>query len=364
MKTTKIALIALTMSVVSALNTQGQNTPQPPTSTEPSPTTSPTTMVQQPLPMLISRQALKTYVEEQAATVLSAINTVFPSDNQNYGFVEVKEKTAAGIIDAIHGVSMSVDVVNWLDPLYLQASAFDKDGVQLLSGFSQFYLVPNPYGGYSMPKDYENVKLKMCKNPPVTIPGAQSAFVDVLGDNGETIAQHSLQVGENGKVFYPEQLAGENAILVVYSNNQWLYWNIRSGMPIQPTEFVGLRLNPSIEGVVTMTDSDVLVAVPTSNRNGTNLTAELKVTKTGQNPEVSFWTTEGSWFQNAMVRKAGESEWVLYTPVLNRDRGLISFRLELPAIGTYFIIPTWENGDLVEPYDPYVPPVYPHPWEG
>jgi len=361
-KSLKAALIALTMTVVLALNVQGQTTtqPQPPTSTTGPTQVSPTpvTAVQMPLPMLMSRQKMRTYAEEQSKYALSIFSSPLPVGDEAYDYVPVLEGSEAGIHAALTGISMSLDVANPEDWIYLQVNTYNEHGQPLLIADKQFKLVVmDPSGRHAMPSDYADITLDMVDDPPIDIPGALYAFVDELDANGQTMREDSLMVDEWGGVHFPWRLTETNAILAVFMNDgEWVYWNVKTGVPIVVQKFT-VTVNPGVKNVISFTDCDVLQEVTTHGGNGENVTAELKITQTGKTSTVSFWTTEGKWFKSVDVRKLGESSWMTYMPTV-RTLGSVSVQLQSLGAGTYYIVPNWNYGDLVEPDDPYVPPVY------
>ncbi len=313
----------------------------------------------QDLPMLRSKDALRTYALEQSANVAASINASLPVGNNSYGYVPVEEATASGISNTIRGMNLSVDVANPNDSLFVWAGAYNSDGDPLFTGNHQFKL-ENAKGGYALPTDYGDVTLALYDEIPIRIDGAQSAQLTIQNGNGETQFGTSLRV-YNGKVYFPRQLAGTNAILSVMTLvggkgggtvEQWLYWNVGNGSSIKPEHFA-VNLKATIQGIVSVTDlANVEVAVPTTNGIGNNLTVEYKSTGKAY-VGASFYTTEGKWFTGAWIRKAGTSDWVPYTATIGGGSVFINIPM-LPGI--YYIVPTWNPGDLTEPADPYYPP--------
>ena len=114
-----------------------------------------------------------------------------------------------------------------------------------------------------------------------------------------------------------------------------------------------MALKTSVQGIVSVTDlANVEVAVPTTNHIGNNLTVEYKSTGKGW-VGASFYTTEGKWFTGAWVRKAGTSDWVPYQATIGGGSVFINIPMQQ---GIYYIVPTWNTGDLTEPADPWYPP--------
>lgn len=310
----------------------------------------------QDLPMIRSKDALRTYALEQSANAAASINTSLPSDAHSWDYVQIEEPTASGISNAIRGMSMSVDVANPNDWLYLWAGAYNAEGDPLFTGWKQFHLV-NGKGGYVLPDGYGDVTLILFDNIPIRVDGAQSATINILDSNGQTIMGAPVRV-ENGKVYFPRQLAGTNAVLAVYTGGEkgggqgWLYWNVNNGSKVTPEHF-NIALNATVQGIVSFTDeANVWVAVPTTNGIGNNLTVEYKSTGKAYIGAV-FHTTEGKWFTGAWVRKAGESHWTPYTATIGEKAVFINIPMQQ---GVYYIVPTWNPGDLTEPADPWYPP--------
>lgn len=317
-----------------------------------------TSLLAQDLPMLRSKDALRTYALEQSANAVASINAALPVGNETYGYVPVESPTAVGISNTIRHINLSVNVANPNDYLYIWAGAYNSDGDPLFTGYHQFKLV-NGRGGYALPPDYGDVTLALYDEIPIRIDGANQAQLTIQNENGETQLGTSLRV-QNGKVYFPRQLAGTNAILSVRveggkgdAPERWLYWNVNTGSHIQPEHF-GITLKATIQGIVSVTDNNVMVPVPTTNSIGQNLTAELKVTA-NRNVLSSFWTTEGKWFVGAWVRKAGTSQWQYYAATAFKDAGVMGFLISAQP-GIYYIIPAWNDGDLIEPADPWYPP--------
>ncbi len=311
----------------------------------------------QDLSMIRSKDALRTYALEQSSIARASIYTsLYDTGNDSYKSVRVSESTAAGIISTIHGMDLSVNVVNPNDPLYIWAGVYNADGDELFFCYRQFYLM-NGKGGYTLPPDYGNITLNLSENIPIKVNNAQSAFIDILDDNGNSKDRHSLYV-QNGKIYFPRQLAGTNAIVGVYISgvkgvdSSWQYWNVNNGSKVNPEHF-GFALKPSIRGVVSIADADsIQVAVRTENGIGDNITAEYKSTSKAW-VGASFYTTEGKWFIGAWVRKAGSSDWTYYKAVV----GGKSVSVNIPMLqGIYYVVPNWNDGDLIEPADPYYPP--------
>jgi len=332
----------------------------------------------QDLPMIRSKDALRTYALEQAAVANAQIWTSLPDgNNANYNapFVPLELGSATEISNAIAGMPLAVDVANPYDPLYTWAGVYNGDGDQLFWGYSKFNLVqtpaPTPKGSpqaytWVLPAGYGNITLKMADNIPIRITNAQAAFVDILGTNGQTQQEYSLDV-YNSKVYFPWRLTETNAILAVFTNNPaggpggWEYWNVghNTGSKIQPQHF-STPLTATIQGIVPIKgNGPIFVSVPTTNGVGNNLTVELQTIGNqgqGYGNYVSFWTTEGKWFKGAWVRQAGTSQWQWYSVFSNPYQGMMVFVMYYQGDSVYYIVPDWNDGDLVEPADPYIPP--------
>jgi len=321
-----------------------------------------TSLLAQDLPMLRSTDALRTYALEESARVTASINASLPVGNNSYGFVPVESPTAEGINNTIRHINLSMDVANPNDYLYTWSGVYSSDGDPLFTGSKRFKL-ENAKGGYALPVDYGDVTLVLYDEIPIRIANAQSAQLTIQNSKGETEFGTSLRVS-NGKVYFPRQLAGTNAVLSVSvlvpakgdgSVEQWLYWSVRTGSSIKPEHFT-VNLKTTIQGVLSITDDNVMVPVPTRNGIGTNITAELKITA-NRSTLLSFWTTEGKWFKGTWVRKAGTSQWQYYPAVVFKEVGVMGVLLNM-EIGIYYSIPDWNDGDLVEPSDPWYPSYY------
>jgi hypothetical protein len=330
------------------------------TTTTTTPIVVPSDSVPSAMPMLQSKDTLRTYAVEQSARASASISAVLPSGNNAYGFVAVSP-TVAGISNSIRAIPLSVDVVNPNDSLFLWASVQNSDGDELFVGYKQFSLFLDK-AGYSLPSDYGNVNLALSDNVPIRISGAQAASLYITGNNGKTTTEYSLNV-HDGKVYFPRQLAGTNATLGVFRlyslsdgsyTNSWNYWDVASGNMVQSTRFVA-TIQAGIQGIVSMTDTNlVFLPVTSVNGIGNNITVEY-ISSGLQNATVVFVTTEGKSFVGAYVRKAGTTQQWLY-PV-SAPVGKASY---IPNIqfgnGVYYIIPVRNQGDLMQPSDPYYPP--------
>ncbi len=319
----------------------------------------------QDLPMLRSKDALRTYALEQSANVAASINASLPVGNNSYGYVPVEEATASGISHTIRGMNLSVDVANPNDSLFVWAGAYNADGDPLFTGYHQFSLV-NGKGGYALPPDYGDVTLTLFDNIPIKVNNARSAILAILGPDGKTQMEYSLNV-QNGKVYFPRQLAGTNALLAVYTSggkgdaSGWLYWNVGNGTSVQPEHF-NVTLKSTIQGVVSAVDQgEIFVSVPTTNSVGYNLTLELRSTSVARTLSLaSFQTTEGKWFRGAWIRKAGTSDWSWNNALPDVYPGgkQVMAVYVYQTTGVYYVVPVWNDGDLAEPADPWYPPYY------
>lgn len=317
----------------------------------------------QDLPMIQSKDTLRTYALEQSADVAASINASLPVGNDSYDFVPVSEPTAEGISNTIAGMNLSVDVANHNDPLFIWAGAYNVDGDPLFTGWKQFWLV-NGKGGYALPDGYGDVTMELFDNIPIRVGGAQSAIINIKDSNGQTIMGASVRV-ENGKVYFPRQLAGTNAILSVYVTGSkevgpgWLYWDVSNGSKITPEHF-GVTLKTTIRGVVSAKDTasnhtnTVTLVVPTTNNIGENLTIEYKSNGRGL-LRLFSWTSEGKWFKGAWVRKAGTEQWIPYTATVTAPPTAVFIEVPVQS-GIYYVVPSWDPQDLTEPADPWYPP--------
>ena len=365
-----IAVMTMTIAAVLSLNVNGAGTPTPTPSSGGGGGGG-----AQDLPMLRSADAFKTYCVEQSSNASAQISTTLPDGNNSWDFVPIASSTALGISNTLADIALSVDVVNPNDPLYASGSTYNTDGDLLLTGYHQFNLAHGivPVGSapvWGLPPDYGKFQLKMVDNPPITIPGALSAIVDVLGPDGRSQQEYSVDV-RNGKVYFPWRLTETNCILAVYTNNPnggpggWEYWNVGgTGSQIQPSHF-NITLDASVEGIVPIKgNGPIFIPVPTTNGVGNNLAVELTSSWTATGNAywaVSFWTTEGKWFTGAWIRQAGTSQWQWYpvigSPVAYNGTEMLMFLWPIQK-GVFYIVPAWNDGDLVEPSDPYVPPYY------
>ncbi|MEA2715639.1 MAG: hypothetical protein QOG91_667 [Candidatus Parcubacteria bacterium] len=319
----------------------------------------------QDLPMIRSRDALRTFALEQAARVNAGVSTRLPTSSTPFGFVPVASPTAAGIVDTIRGLPLSVDIANLKDEIYSWANTFNADNDPLFTGFHEFNLVAGR-DGYTLPEGYGAVTLTLYDVIPIRVDGAEAATIAFRNLDGTTRDEYALQV-RNGKVYFPRQLTGTNAVLAIQfsgpqqpdgsATDTWKYWDVTNGTFI-PTKHFELPQTATIQGIQTFTDTDVYVQVPTTNSIGFNITAELKSTNPmAQRRSVSAWTTEGKWFTGAYVRKAGQSFWKYYPAFVDPTRGLVLINLFADK-GILYVIPVWNNGDLIEPPDPWFPPYY------
>jgi len=313
-------------------------------------------LLAQDLPMLRSKDALRTHALEETAMVSASIGATLPVGDNAFDHVPVESSTAEGIMNTIRNMKLSVDVVNPLDYLYTGAGAYNSDGDQLFYGHHRFKLV-NGEAGYVMPPDYGVVTMELNDRIPIRIAGATSSIITILNAQGEAQSSSSLRV-YNGKVFFPEPLAGTNAILSVFvtggkaESSGWRYWNVATGKSIIQKRF-SMTFRPTIEGVLSFKDSHVMVQVPTTNSIGQNMTAEFMSSGTGS-IIVSFWTTEDKWFNGAWVRKAGTDQWQYYSTTVFESVGLMGFLLDV-HMGIYYIVPSWDDGDLIELGNPWEP---------
>lgn len=307
----------------------------------------------QDLPMIQSKDALRTYAIEQADHTWVWIGTSTPSNEDSWSYEPVKHRTAAGICDALSSMSMSLDVINSNDWIYINSGAYNVDGDPLFVHNKAFLLVEGK-GGRVLPDDYGNVTLTLAEFIPIRIEGIQAAIIQLLDSNGRVFTSDSIRV-RDGKIYYPRQLTSTNAVLSVYGKKDgvmgWRHWDVMTGAKITPKNY-DVAFKPTVQGIVSYKDvKHVWVSVPTTNGVGNNLTVEYQ-SSTQSWTAFSFYTTEGKWFTGAYVRKAGTSEWIKYPARVVENA--VTFEAPLSQ-GVHYVIPIWARGDLTEPADPWHP---------
>jgi hypothetical protein len=321
------------------------------------------------LPMLQSKEMLQTYAVEQSAKVYAAAGTSLPAgDKAQSGYVPVETSTLVGIIRAIGNCKLSIDVANPKDPVYSSVWVSNKEYQTLFWGNNHFNLVEGKTG-YTLPINYGRIELEMVEKPPIKIPGAVAARLFTLS-NGQTVYLDEPLRVENGNVFFPSRLAGSSTLLQVEVSNgktsEFFYWNVASGASVSKQTF-NIGLFSSIKGMSVTTDynnglpgvNNVMLQIPTTNQMGFNKTLEHYAAG-GNNPFfVSLWTSEGKWFTGVKIRLANTTEWITHNAVYQKsanmhDAMMVVHLNSLPA-GIYYIIPLWNDGDLVEPVDPNYP---------
>lgn len=314
-----------------------------------------------------SVDALRTFAVEQAGYVSASIQSNIQVGENSGDFVAITDPSVAKIEKAIREMPLSIKVANPKDSLHVFASVYsnpDPNG----AGFDNlFYSTKKTFalvlqnGVYTLPKGFGDVELVLADEIPIMIKDANSAQMNMLNDAGETIAAQSVRV-ENGRMYFPRKLAGKNAILTVqtlfeqpngtYIQDQ-LFWNVKNGGKIT-TQYFATPLNASIKNMVTITDAQTNVIVPTTKGLGENKTLEFTSTKT-VTAFTSFQTSENKWFVGAWVRKSKETEWVYYPGMMTSYYMYIQFQV---TPGVYYIIPKWNPQDLTPPVEPWVTPTY------
>lgn len=314
----------------------------------------------QDLSMLRSTDALRTYALEQSSKVISSIYASVAGNN-SFSPVTVESPTAEGITNTIRRINLSVEIVNPNDYVFTTAGVYSAEGDVLFTGSNQFKLV-EVEEGYALPTGYDDVVLGMYDTIPIRIEGIVAAQLTVQGKNGETQFGLPLNVYDQ-KVFFPRQLAGANAILAVYKEggkanpSSWLYWDVRTGSPTETAGQYDITLKSSIQGVSVITDNNVMVSVPTKDSIGLNTTVELKLNNT-RSVLASFWTTESKWFKGAWVRKSGTNQWQYNdaTNMIDEKGNNVIGVLFSAQPGIYYIIPKWNDMDLIDPDNAWYPP--------
>lgn len=298
----------------------------------------------QDLSMIMSKDALRTYAIEQAANASVSIGTVLPNGPDGGAFLTISSASVKGIVETIENASISVDIANPKDPLYSFASVYNADREVLFTGSKSFKLL-RKNDSYVLPPNYGELTLTLSDVVPIKYTGAIFAQVCTLDPDGKTMNSYALRV-ENGNIYFPSQLAGSNALLTALitmdGSSQWKYWSIKHGSAISPTH-LPIVLQPTIEGMVAVTDRSANIVVPTQNGVGKNITLEYTSTHAGI-ANVSFQTTEGKGFAGVWIRKAGESKWVSI-PATPQQGSRITFQV---GKGIYYVIPFWGDGDLIE----------------
>lgn len=307
--------------------------------------------------MISSKELLRVYALNQAHDVSASVSTMLPTSNDSSAMVRVESNDEMGIVNTIRKMNLAVDIYNPHDPVFSWNGVYNSKGYALFWGHKKFYLV-NSKGGYSLPSGYGDIPLELSDYVPIDIEGAVSAFVAYKDENGQVSYTDSLSV-QNNQLMFPWRLAGKDVILGVLidlgSGRDWMYWNVATGGVLKDEHFP-MSLKPSIKGIQSVFTDKVEIMIPTKGGIGTNITAELHVTK-AQKQTVTFYTSEGRWFVGAWILPKGSDKMDPYGVDKISVNGVpyMGFNVILDP-GTYYIIPVWNKGDLVEPREEWVPP--------
>lgn len=300
-----------------------------------------------------SKDELRIYALEQSKSVSVSLGSQLPIGTNSYKYVQLESSTVACISNTIIKTKLTLDVVNPKDSFYIWVYVYGSDGYPLFTGMNRFDLVEKN-GSYSVPADYGNVVLDLFDSIPLPIDGgAQWAEVAFTGSDGKIYNSANLQVW-NGKLLFPRQLAGTNAVLVVgMANGIQKFWNISSGQVMDPQSY-DILPNVTIRGIVPITDGNIVVDVPSTNGVGQNLSVEYNSTK-NQLVAISFYTSEGKLCKTVKIRKAGDNNWTAYPLILDSTGEYYYVNLQF-GVGIYYVIPVWDPIDFSGLPDPWYPP--------
>ena len=300
------------------------------------------------------------YSISNAAYVCMNIGSNLGLGTNAYITALVNKPTVAVMLQTINSQKLGIDVKNPCDLLYGSVYVFDKDWNYLIYGSHAFYLGEDPAGKYFLPTGYGALELDLWnKSAFIYAPGVNNVQIDILGANGQSSSFYSLTVVPGVGFYFPEQLAGTNAIITAWvtDNSGWheLSWTVKDGASITGQHF-DIQQKASMAGFQTFEDSNVIVSVPSVNGTGREVWAELTSSKS-QWLRVSFCTTEGKWFKRLKVQEAGTTNKMEYVPVF--DGGNKSWYFNTPVhSGVYYLIPVFDPQDFSTTQDPWCPPVY------
>ncbi len=330
------------------------------------------------LPMLTSAAAMRGQTFAQAKTVSASYGSMLFLGSQAYGFAAVNEPTEEGVNAALAGMRLVISDPNPPDTIYAWVGVFNTNGTTLFTGQQQFKLQPNGKT-YALPPGVGKITLKIAAYVPLDIPGTVYAEAIGLASDGTSLNETSLNINDYGEIMVDPNLAGKNYIFsaqivdpTVPGNNQTpngttYYWRVDDGAIIN-TVVLNAPIQVNIDGILpTVTDKNVFAEVPVTNSVGVNPVGVLKCTK-NETLQVSFWTGEttapvnplfpgtptGYIFAGAWILNVDKGEWQLHTEL--NEQTFSQLRISFDP-GLYYIIPIWNDGDLIEPALPLLPPV-------
>ncbi len=291
-----------------------------------------------------SKEELRFYAVEQAYQVSGYIGTQLPGEGDGDGS-RILTRDTKGLNAALDKLKFTISVANPEAPIHKRTWVFNKDSDTLFVGNGNFWLEKGSDGNYKIPKGFGDIELQLIWEVPLYIPGAQNASVLLFNENGYVIDRRQLKT-EDGKVFFPQDLAGKKGILAVLNNSTgeyvWHYYSLDHGKKLVGVEF-DMSLKSSVRGILVQETGDYIMhEIETSNGYGEKITFEYHA-------HANSWlsiicsTTEGAHAKGYWVRTIG-TEWKYYPT----GSPLTPNRSNVPveANEVYQIIPVFDTKDL------------------
>jgi len=298
------------------------------------------------LPMLTSKAALRSYAVEQTQVAYvsayspSQINSSQSSSSIGIGLPSGQDSAdMLSYVDRIVSQNVSVTFVNKNDPANIDGTFADKFGNTMFYSYGS----STPQSG-KLPTVYLAWYLE--SEIPISIPGAQSATVLVVGTNGMTQYPIPLNVS-NGMVWFQTDDAGQGILSVTMNDGSVVSYNLMAqGTQVTPSTFA-VNTYSYIDQLWSFSNSSFIDWEIYSNGGvGENPTFEVNQS-VSTTMSVDVFTTEGAQSIGVYVRNKGDTVWNFY-PAVN------SITTIPVNAGTCYMVPAWNVTDFREP-DPTPP---------
>jgi len=293
------------------------------------------------LPMIASTKALTSYAKErvaQASMFSGSAGPILPG-GKTYVTVTLASQDIRQIADLLAKEKLSFRVLKPEVEQYLSASYCDENGLQLFYGSNSYRLEKGVDGTWPVPDWAKNIKLNLCQEVPIYVPGVNFAYANVGGRYVQ------INVWRN-YVWFPTSLAGIAGQLIIgMMDGGGVSYDITSGEQSE-TVLIEASANVSVDNLVALDDPEVLYSLPTSvGGQGQNPLYQLVISDTRTIPLFGR-TSEGELATGVYVRQVGTSE-LMYFDI---SIGALPF-----SAGTYdlwFVYPNFGQDE------PVIPPSY------
>lgn len=311
------------------------------------------------VPFLASRATLRAYAGELARSADLEIKSKgfvdFPSAGFGTGWD--KPKSLPEIQTYLNAWDYSFRMSNPKDYVTMKGTirSFDWDPL-----FESYEATVQPQlvsgGAYSIPQPFLYFRMSTNGIPIRFDKSIVRAKVSFVGDNGVTIVDRELKVGNGGKVYFDPEFPGKGLLILGDKDGNEIVYDLHNDgvrIPLAHARFNGAQVY--VEGMYSYKNPESINFTAWSYLGiGENPTLEITMTKQFA-VKVFMKSNEEARPRGFWVRPQGGANWAYYNRVVPAESVLIPL-----DIGTAYVVPDWDPVEFREP-DPIV---YPQPYYG